>query len=104
MELNNGTGKEFSFTGNVLTWADLEKRIGNDPIIDSVRASWDYFGFDRDNEWKALMAGNEAILVMDEGRNLNLAGIFPDTDTFLLWLDMTNDERVREEEKERASA
>ena len=95
------TGDEFSFTGKVLTWADLEKAIGNDPIIDGVRASWDYFGFDKGHEWKAVLIGDEAILVTDESRDLNMAGIYPDMDTFILWLDMVNDDRIKEDEKER---
>ena len=95
------TGNEFSFTGKVLTWADLEKAIGNDSIIDGVRASWDYFGFDKRHEWKAVLIGDEAILVTDESRDLNMAGIYPDMDTFILWLDMVNDDRVKEDEKER---
>ena len=98
---DESTGKTFSFTGKTLTLADLERATANEPLSDGARESWDYFGFDRDNEWKAVLSGSEAILIMDEGRDLNLAGVYPDTDSFILWLEACHEERERENEKER---
>ena len=94
-------GKTFSFTGKTLTLADLERATANEPLSDAARESWNYFGFDRDDEWKAVLSGSEAILIMDEGRDLNLAGVYPDTDSLILWLEASHEERERENEKER---
>ena len=90
---SESTGKTFSFTGKTLTLADLER--ANEPLSDAARESWDYFGFDRDDEWKAVLSGSEAILVMDEGCDLNLAGVYPDTDSFILWLEASHEERQK---------
>ena len=100
MELNESTGKEYTFTGKTLTWSDLERATANEPLSDDARESWDYFGFDRDNEWKAVLTGSEAILIMDEGCDLNMAGVYPDTDSFILWLEASHEERMKDAEKE----
>ena len=82
---------EFNFTGKVLTLADLEQAVAatNETLSDGARDSWNYFGFDRKHEWKAVLTGSEAVLVTDESRNLNMAGVYPDIDTFILWLEET---------------
>ena len=95
---------ECTFTGKVLTLADLEQpavRETHEPLSDGARESWNYFGFDRKHEWKAVLTGSEAILVTDEGRDLNMAGVHPDVDSFILWLEDTHEERAIEAEKER---
>ena len=100
----NCTGSEFNFTGKALTLADLEQaaiRETHEPLSGGARESWEYSGFDRDCEWKAVLTGSEAVLVTDESRDLNVAGIYPDMDTFILWLEQTYEERQNEAEKER---
>ncbi len=95
---------EFSFTGNVLTLADLEQAAieeTKEPLSDGAKESWDYFGFDREYEWKAVMTASEAILITDESYDLNRADVYPDTDTFILWLEGSHEERQKEAEKER---
>ena len=95
---------EFNFTGKVLTLADLEQAAieeTHEPLSDGARESWNYFGFDRDCEWKAVLTGSEAILVTDENCDLNMAGVYPDTETFIIWLEETHEERMKEAEKER---
>lgn len=95
---------EFDFTGNALTLADLEQAAieeTKESLSDSARDSWSYFGFDRKNEWKAVLTGTRAILVTDEAMDLNMASVFPDTDSFICWLEETSAERREEEEKER---
>ena len=107
MELNELTGSEFSFTGKVLTLADLERAAveeTKEPLTDGARESWDYFGFDRDCEWKAVLTGSEAILVTDENRDLNMAGVYPDWDSFILWLEESHEERWKEQTAEAATA
>ena len=42
-----------------------------------------------------MLSGSEAILVMDEGRDLNLAGVYPDTDSFIMWLEANHEERQK---------
>ena len=100
----NTTGSEFNFTGRVLTLADLERaavRETHEPLSDGARESWEYFGFDRDCEWKAVLTGSEAILITDESRALNMADVHPDIDSFILWLEGSHEERAIEAEKER---
>ena len=94
---------EFSFTGKVLTLADLEQAVAatNETLSDGARDSWNYFGFDRKHEWKAVLTGSEAVLVTDEAMDLNMAGVHPDMDSFILWLEETSEERRIETEKER---
>ena len=97
---SESTGKTFSFTGKTLTLADLERATANEPISDAARESWDYFGFDRNDEWKAVLSGSEAILVMDEERNINKAGVYPDIDTFIIWLEGSHEERQKMGERQ----
>ena len=95
---------EFSFTGNVLTLADLEQAAieeTKEPLSDGAKESWDYFGFGREHEWKAVKTGSEAILITDESHDLNMADVYPDIDTFILWLEGSHEERQKEAEKER---
>ena len=95
---NKSTGSEFSFTGKVLTLADLEQaaiRETKEPLSDAARESWDYFGFDRKNDWKAVLTGSEAILVTDENRDLNWACVHPDFESFILSLEESHEERER---------
>lgn len=90
---------EFNFTGKVLTLADLEQAAieeTHEPLSDGARESWNYFGFDRDCEWKAVLTGSEAILVTDENCDLNMAGVYPDTETFIIWLEESHEERWKE--------
>ena len=95
----NTTGSEFNFTGRVLTLADLERaavRETHEPLSDGARESWEYFGFDRDCEWKAVLTGSEAILITDESRALNMADVHPDIDSFILWLEGSHEERWKD--------
>ena len=95
---------EFSFTGNVLTLADLEQAAieeTKEPLSDGAKESWDYFGFGREHEWKAVMLGSQAILITDESQDLNMTDVCPDIDTFLLWLEGSHEERQKAAEKER---
>ena len=101
---NESTGEEFKFTAKVLTLADLEQAAANEPLSDGARESWNYFGFDRDCEWKAVLTGSEAILVTDENRDLNMAGVYPDWDSFILWLEESHEERWKEQTAEAATA
>ena len=101
---NDLTGEEFKFTAKVLTLADLERAAieeTKEPLSDGARESWNYFGFDRHCEWKAVLTGSEAILITDENRDLNMAGVYPDFDSFILWLEESHEERMKEAEKER---
>ena len=87
------------FKGKALELADLGE------ISEKAKASWDYFGFDQIarpgslcakygwNGWRAVLSGSEAIIVMDEGLDLNTSTIFPDMDDFILWLEEAYDER-----------
>ena len=87
------------FKGKALKLADLGE------ISEKAKASWDYFGFDQIarpgslcakygwNGWRAVLSGSEAIIVMDEGLDLNTSTIFPDMDDFILWLEEAYDER-----------
>ena len=100
----SSTGSEFNFTGRVLTLADLEQaavRETHEPLSDGAREAWEYFGFDRDYEWKAVLTGSEAILITDESRALNMADVHPDIDSFILWLEGSHGERAIEADKER---
>ena len=101
---SESTGKEYTFTGKTLTWSDLERAAANEPLSDAARESWDYFGFDRDGEWKAVLSGSEAILVMDEGYDLNLAGVYPDIDTFIIWLEGSHEKRQKVAERQTTEA
>ena len=101
---DESTGKTFSFTGKTLTWSDLERATANEPLSDDARESWDYFGFDRADEWKAVLTGSEAILVMDERRDLNKAGVYPDLDTFIIWLEGSHEERQKISERQKTTA
>ena len=95
----NKRGSEFNFTGRVLTLADLEQaavRETHEPLSDGARESWEYFGFDRDCEWKAVLTGSEAILITDESRALNMADVHPDIDSFILWLEGSHEERWKD--------
>ncbi len=94
---------EYKFTGKVLTLADLEQAAAttNEPLSDCAKESWDYFGFDRKHDWKAVLTGSESVLVTDESMNLNMACVHPDVDSFILWLEETHEERQIETEKER---
>ena len=94
----------YNFVGTALTLADLEQaaiRETKEPISNSARESWEYFGFGREHEWKAVMLGSQAILITDESQDLNLSDVGPDIDTFLLWLEGCHEERQKAAEKER---
>ena len=68
-------------------------------INDKAKASWDYFDFERIaipgtlcaryglNGWRAVLSGNEAVIVTDESLNLNTSTIFLNLDYFILWLE-----------------
>ena len=103
MKFDKCTGSEFSFTGKVLTLADLEQaaiRETKAPLSDAARESWNYFGFDRKNDWKAVITCSDAILVTDENRDLNWGCVHPDTESFILWLEETHEERENEKERQ----
>ena len=93
----------YNFVGEALTLADLEKAAATtkSPLSDGARESWEYFGFGREHEWKAVMLGSQAILITDESQDLNMADVCPDIDTFLLWLEGSHEERQKAAEKER---
>ena len=94
----------YNFVGTALTLADLEQaaiRETKEPISNSARESWEYFGFGREHEWKAVMLGSQAILITDESQDLNMSDVCPDIDTFLLWLEGSHEERQKAAEKER---
>ena len=99
----NSNGK-LNFTGKALTLADLEnsfKKEFGEELSEKALGSWRYFGFDLKNEWKAVMSGSEAIIVVDEACDLNMSSVFPDLDSFISWLEVTYDERETEKEAER---
>ena len=60
-----------------------------------------HFGFDREDEWKAVMLSSQVILITDESQDLNMADVCLDIDTFLLWLEGSHEERQKADEKER---
>ncbi|MBQ3457693.1 MAG: hypothetical protein IJG30_01905 [Synergistaceae bacterium] len=93
----------YNFVGEALTLADLEKAAATtkSPLSDGARESWEYFGFGREHEWKAVMLGSQAILITDESQDLNMTDVCPDIDTFLLWLEGSHEERQKAAEKER---
>ena len=94
----------YNFVGAALTLADLEKaaiRETKKHISEGARESWDYFGFDREDEWKAVMLSSQVILITDESQDLNMADVCLDIDTFLLWLEGSHEERQKADEKER---
>ena len=86
----------YNFVGEALTLADLEKAAIKEtrkPLSDSAKKSWDYFGFDREDEWKAVMTDTGGILITEESQDLNMANIYPNIDSFILWLEETCEER-----------
>ena len=63
-----------------------------DYLTEKAAAAWDYFGFDRRGEWKAVSIGSgSAILVTDEGRNLSDAMVYS-ADDFVAWLENCADD------------
>ena len=104
MEFDKCTGSEFKFTGKVLTLADLEQAAiseTKEPLSDAARESWDYFGYDRKNDWKAVITCSGAVIVTDENRDLNWGCVYPDIESLILSLEETHEERERENEYER---
>ena len=94
----------YNFVGTALTLADLEKAAIKEtrkPLSDGARGSWDYFGFDREDEWKAVLTDSNGVLITEESQDLNMADVCPDIDTFLLWLEGSHEERQKAAEKER---
>ena len=86
----------YNFVGEALTLADLEKAAIKEtrkPLSNSAKKSWDYFGFDRADEWKAIMTDTGGILITEESQDLNMANIYPNIDSFILWLEETCEER-----------
>lgn len=87
------------FKGKALKLADLGE------ISEKAKASWDYFGFEREaasdtlcamyglNGWRAVQSGSDAVIVTDESLDLNTSTVFPDKDDFILWLEETYDDR-----------
>ena len=104
MEFDKCTGSEFKFTGKVLTLADLEQaaiRETKEPLSDAARESWNYFGFDRKNEFKAVITCSGVILETDENCDLNWASVHPSIESFIRMLEVSHEERERENEYER---
>ena len=104
MEFDKCTGSEFKFTGKVLTLADLEQaaiRETKEPLSDAARESWNYFGFDRKNDWKAVITCSGVVLETDENRDLNWASVHPSIESFIHALEVLHEERERENTYER---
>ena len=94
----------YNFVGTALTLADLEKAAIEEtrkPLSDGARELWDYFGFDREDEWKAVLTDSNGVLITEESQDLNMANIYPNIDSFIIWLEESHDERQKAAEKER---